>query len=944
MAPMTPRRLVLVPHTHWDREWYRTHEEFRYRLVRLLDRLLDLLEGDPAFLHFTLDGQTIVLEDYLEVRPEARERIARLVGEGRLLVGPWYVLPDEWLVSGEALVRNLRLGVAQAAEFGGAMPIGYVPDQFGHVGQLPQLFAGFGFDAAALWRGVGDDVDGSLFQWEAPDGTRVLTAHLLGGYSNGMYLPRDPAALAERLRGECARLGERSPVPTVLVMNGNDHAEPEAGLPTALEALGGQLDGVVLEIGTLPSYLARARDEAPESLPVHRGELRSGLRSPLLEGCASARMPQKRADFLNDRLLLHYAEPLSAWLARLGGDGDPSILDLAWRIALQNHPHDSICGCSIDAVHAQMEARFARVHELAGSHLARVCREVAGRVAGGAEAADGEGAPLVVWNPGASGCREAEGVVELAEVVGERFPALHVRDVRGRALPVHAELVAPGHTFASYALGAAVAAQLVRGFPPEFFGNPVCGVRRVVEDGRAVVEVLLGEAAPPDLDWATEREAVAAALAAEGDAPVVFRPRRLDRVRLRFVDELPGTGLRRYTARAGEREAAEPVRATSLPDGGARIESRHWRLEADPAGRVRFVHRPSGRVVEDAVRLVSEGDRGDEYTFDPVVGGERVERPVRADVALAGCSRARVALAIDAVYRLPAGLAAERAARSDARVDLPARIELGLAAGLDRVEVEVSLENTARDHRLRLHLRAPFRARSLDVESAFEVAARPIDPPPDAFGSDAPAEFPTGACPQRSFATLAGDALALTVANRSGGEVEAVCESDGSSALALSVVRAVGWLSRDDLTMRPLPAGPPLATPAAQCLGAHRLEFALRLHPRDDPRRTAEAHAFAAPPLVFAGAARRGDVADGARLLAVDDPHVVVSAIEPRADGALGVRLWNASGDSRSIPAPWPDGARALQVDLAGRALGPAASPLRFGPWQLLAIHLQKSS
>src|SRR5262245_60201252 len=164
---MPGTHLVIVPHTHWDREWYRSHEQFRYRLLRMLDGLLDLLERDPAFRCFTLDGQMVVLDDYLEVRPAARERVAKLVREGRLVVGPWYVLPDEWLVSGEAMIRNLRLGLARAAELGGGMKLGYVPDQFGHVGQLPQLFAGFGFDAAVLWRGVGNDVAETCFTWEA---------------------------------------------------------------------------------------------------------------------------------------------------------------------------------------------------------------------------------------------------------------------------------------------------------------------------------------------------------------------------------------------------------------------------------------------------------------------------------------------------------------------------------------------------------------------------------------------------------------------------------------------------------------------------------------------------------------------------------------------------------------------------------------------------------
>jgi alpha-mannosidase len=191
--------LVVVPHTHWDREWYRTHEQFRARLVTLLDGLLDLLERDPDFRCFSLDGQTIVADDYLAVRPDARTRLEKLVRAGRLALGPWTVLPDEWLVSGEALVRNLRLGLARGDALGGSQRLGYVPDQFGHVGQMPQIFAGFGFDAAVLWRGVGADVAETVFDWEAPDGTRIFTGYLPQRLLQRSAPARDPDALAARL-------------------------------------------------------------------------------------------------------------------------------------------------------------------------------------------------------------------------------------------------------------------------------------------------------------------------------------------------------------------------------------------------------------------------------------------------------------------------------------------------------------------------------------------------------------------------------------------------------------------------------------------------------------------------------------------------------------------------------------------------------------------------
>ncbi|MFL5626015.1 MAG: alpha-mannosidase, partial [Ktedonobacteraceae bacterium] len=178
--------IILVPHTHWDREWYQTFQQFRIRLVRTIDKLLDILDRDDKFRHFMLDGQTIVLDDYLEVRPEQEERLKKYTQTGRIQVGPWYLQPDEFLVSGEALIRNLQIGLQRAAEFATPMRIGYVPDCFGHIAQLPQILRGFGIDNAVFWRGVGSDAHKSEFYWAAPDGTRVLVIHLAApvGYSN----------------------------------------------------------------------------------------------------------------------------------------------------------------------------------------------------------------------------------------------------------------------------------------------------------------------------------------------------------------------------------------------------------------------------------------------------------------------------------------------------------------------------------------------------------------------------------------------------------------------------------------------------------------------------------------------------------------------------------------------------------------------------------------
>src|SRR3712207_4560163 len=154
-AAMTEKRTAaIVPHTHWDREWYSPFQTFRLRLVDLLDDFLPALENDLSYARFLLDGQMAVVDDYLEVRPEAEPALRRLAATGRVAMGPWYTLPDEFLVSGETHVRNLQLGLERAAAFGGAMDVGYLPDMFGHLAQMPQLLSQFGFGHAVVWRGV----------------------------------------------------------------------------------------------------------------------------------------------------------------------------------------------------------------------------------------------------------------------------------------------------------------------------------------------------------------------------------------------------------------------------------------------------------------------------------------------------------------------------------------------------------------------------------------------------------------------------------------------------------------------------------------------------------------------------------------------------------------------------------------------------------------------
>ncbi|MGH9181598.1 MAG: alpha-mannosidase, partial [Acidimicrobiales bacterium] len=226
---MAPRTVAIVPHTHWDREWYAGFQTFRLRLVELLDAFLLVLESDLGYARFMLDGQMAVVDDYLEVRPESEPALRRLAAAGRLALGPWYVLMDEFGVSGETIVRNLEMGMERAAAFSGAMDVGYLPDMFGHIDQMPQILAQAGFDHAVVWRGVPAAIGSTGFRWEAPDGSAVRAEYLPRGYGNGAALPDDAEALVRRIAVHEDEIGSFL-LDGLLLMNGTDHQLPQPWL------------------------------------------------------------------------------------------------------------------------------------------------------------------------------------------------------------------------------------------------------------------------------------------------------------------------------------------------------------------------------------------------------------------------------------------------------------------------------------------------------------------------------------------------------------------------------------------------------------------------------------------------------------------------------------------------------------------------------------------
>jgi hypothetical protein len=347
--------------------------------VDVVDEVLELLERDER-MRFTLDGQLATVDDYVEIRPEGEARIAALVRGARLAVGPWQTLVDEFLVSGETIVRNLEAGLERARDVGGAMRVGYLPDMFGHVAQMPQILRAAGIDVAVLWRGVPSVVDSHRFEWEGIDGSVVRGEYMPEeGYSN-MGWTFDPDG--ERLDAAAERLRPWFGDDPILGMVGTDHKPVVRDLP---ERVGDRTD---VQIRTLADYVADVsqRDAGKDVVRV-TGELRSGARANLLPNVVSARIDIKQACARAERVLERYAEPRQALY---GGEWPEAYLRLAWSRLFQNAAHDSICGCSADAVSAQVLVRYAEAEQI-GTELAnRVLARAAAKARAGS---------FVVFNP-----------------------------------------------------------------------------------------------------------------------------------------------------------------------------------------------------------------------------------------------------------------------------------------------------------------------------------------------------------------------------------------------------------------------------------------------------------------------------------------------------------------------------------------------------------------
>lgn len=741
------RKAHYVLSTHWDREWYQPFQDYRYRLVQLLDRVLDGWQREDLCGSFQTDGQAIVLEDYLEIRPEREAQIEQLVRDGRFVVGPWYVLPDEFLVSGESILRNIELGRKIARRFGGTpSDAGFMCDMFGHNSQIPQIFAGFGIRAGFLWRGT-NLVDERLFRWRGADGTE-LPCYRFGkiGYCSYAIQVRvadsskarpTPTDIENRLLAFLEEENEKTRVGPLLLFDGCDHMEWDPG---AYQVLKGHMNGANerydIVHSSLDVYLDEMVKEAGKIGPALEGELREpGLYTGeidaqwLIPGVTSSRVKIKQANALCQDLLCQWAEPISVFANVVIDMAYPQgFLDVAWRWLLMNHPHDSICGCSIDSVHEDMFYRFHQAEQIASRLRTEAARRIAASVTGKINSNE---LRVVIFNPLP---RPFDGVADLNLEIPETWPKAHE----------------------------------TMGY---FEGEPSFHIYAV--DGSELAYQRTGQALERNrlrtMDWAT---------------PDGYR---VNVVSASLPLQIPALGYTTLILRPGSSDIQVRFPITAgLATSERSMANENLTVQFEPDGTLTLTDRRNMQVYHRLLTFEDRADIGDGWNFGPAANDQTFfSTGSRYSLSLVTNGPNRATFRLRTVMDVPQDFRFDNMIRSNDFRALVIDNLVTLRAGADWIEVETTVHNDICDHRMRVIFPSGAATDTCLMDTPFDVVERPIALRSDNFLYR---ELEVETRPQQSFTAVSDQHRGLAVI--SDGLLECAVQDLPERPIALTLFRA----------------------------------------------------------------------------------------------------------------------------------------------------------
>jgi alpha-mannosidase len=768
---------LVFSHVHWDIEWYLPFRSFRFWLVKSLDRLIDPVSKQPGFKTFVFDGQVAPIDHYLEVKPENEGAIRKLIKSGKLSVGPFYTQYDEWLTGPEAIVRNCLYGNRRAREYGRVMKAGYLPDNFGHPAQMPQILDGFGLKSLIFMRGMPErsEAVGDQFHWVGLDGTRVQGLHMRNSYCNayavgaktnawwppyfraaafGDYIQTseflhhgaretDMKKGVEALVASAKRAEPGCHTGVIPLANGYDSAVPQETIADLIALANKTQDEFEFVHGNCED-LTKAVARRSDRLKDFKGELWGGKYMLLLTGAITTRSYLKQSNFLAEALLERYAEPLSALASLDGAEWPARQLEEAWRWLFLNQAHDGIHGSSADPVHEEMIQRFNAARQIAVGLTHEALAVLAARRDDKKE----KGGLVLAFNPSNSA-----GDPAIVDTWLHGFdPAKHVVvDESDRPLPVQV-------VFNPW--GADQPSKTASWAPPWPDGNPT--------------HVLVAATVPPG--------GLAALRMREGKAPKV--------------------------------KALGKLSSTSIENEHLRVSFKRGALEVyDKTTRRTYA---GLNVIED------EADRGDAWDFSEPWVKSPVLRSTDfpATCRLVESGPVRAMLEITTRMMVPRRLEGEK--RSREKVELVLVTKVSLSRGARRADVSLTFDNQACDHRLRLKCSTGLENDTVLSQGHFGVLERPVRNPDE--GKTGWSQLPPTTFHFREWVAVEDGRFGLAVACRGLHEYESKAGRKGID-LWITLQRGYGRMGRSNFKTRPSATSPTIPTPGAQCLGVQTFDY-----------------------------------------------------------------------------------------------------------------------
>ncbi|BDP93345.1 alpha-mannosidase [Enterococcus faecium] len=794
------KKVYIISHSHWDREWYMAYEQHHMRLIELIDDLLELFEVDPSFNSFHLDGQTIILDDYLQVRPEKRQAIQQAINEGKLRIGPFYILQDDFLISSESNVRNMLIGMEESRKWGTPVMLGYFPDTFGNMGQTPQLMKQAGISAAAFGRGVKPiGFDNQVLEaenyssqysemwWKGPDQTAIFGLLFANWYSNGNEIPVEKEAALAFWKQKLADAEQYASTNHLLMMNGVDHQPVQKNISKAIHLANELFPDYEFIHSNFTDYLEAVQKDVPEDLGSVEGELTSQETDGwyTLANTASARVYLKQWNTKVQRQLENITEPLATMAYEVSGNYPHDQLDYAWKTLMQNHPHDSICGCSVDSVHREMIPRFEKADEV-GKYLAQDSLEQL------TAAIDTTGFPkdsfpfVIVNTAGMDKTGEAEITIELER---KRF---------------------------------------AEGIPEQLYQElenlPKRKYHVETKSGATIPAILSEETVQFGYDLPKDRFRV----------PYMAR---MIKVTLP-LENMPAFSWETFALVEGEAKAEE--KETMIHQSGRIIENGPLHLTIEKNGTITMEDRKNKRKLNNLHIFEDIGDIGNEYIFkqpfcdQPILSSNKENSEVKVLVDTPEIAKISILQEMEIPVSADERLEKEqqmvvefryrKAERSKEKRILQIKTIMTIRKDSKKIDFETTLDNQMKDHRLRVLFPTKLHVEHHEADSIFEVVKRPNH-------VSKSWENPTNPQHQQAFVNIHDEEYGVTVGNFGLNEYEVT--EDGQ--IAVTLLRSVGELG--DWGYFP--------TPEAQCLGEHRFNYSIELHGPEEKFST-YLHAYAA--------------------------------------------------------------------------------------------------